>query len=216
VLLSLLNWVRTRRLAVVLLLLLGIDIILYLAGGRRYGSSWPYPGFVATMGVVMLLIRLWPHWRLLHRPLPKRMPPRVPPARGLLDGLPWPKGTSRGITTVSVVIGFAMVVVVASAAVSCLSRAAQSSRSAQQSLVATALLHGELERVRAGEVRLTKTKVDLSSRADSLLPSARTEVLVAPRDVSGLFELTMEVSWKDPGGPRHRAAASGLVCLEGQ
>jgi hypothetical protein len=215
VLLLLWNWVRTRRLALVLLILLATDIISGLATTGRGGVHWPYPAIVVTMGVALLLIRLWPRWRLLRSPLTGRPPPRMPPARGVLDASRWPRGARRGVTTVSVVVAFAMVVVIASASVSCLSRAAQSSRSAQRALVANALLHGQLDRVRAGEVRVASVQRDLSSRARSLLPSARAQVLATPRAAADLVELSIGVSWQEAGGPRHKTDLTGLVYTGG-
>ncbi len=210
-LLSLLNWVRTRRLALALLLLFAIDVVLYLSGGRQYGGIWPYPGFITTMGLVMLLIRLWPQWRLLRRPLPKRLPPRTPVVGGVLEASPWPRKQARGITTVSVLVAFVMVLGVAAAAVSFSVRATLVSRHAERSLVATALLQGELERVRAGEVAISKVEEDLSARAGRLLPKAASRAIASRADGPDLMSLRLQVSWQEPGRPRHRAELAGLV-----
>ena len=210
-LLSLLNWVRTRRLALALLLLFAIDVALSLSGGRHYGGIWLYPGFITTMGLVMLLLRLWPRWRLLRRPLPKRLPPRTPVAGGVLEASPWPKKQARGITTVTVLVGFVMVLTVAAAAVSFLVRATLVSRHAERSLVATALLQGELERVRAGEVAITELEEDLSARAGRLLPKAAGRAIASRADEPDLMSLRLQVSWQEPGRPRHKAELSGLV-----
>lgn len=215
VLLALWNWVRTRRLALFLLLVLAAGIVSEIVTAGRGGTHWPYPAIVATMGLVMLLARLWPRWRLLRSPLPKGAPTRASVARGVLDSCPWPKRNARGITTVSVLIASVMVLVVAGAGVSCLARAAQASRSAQRSFVATTLLHGEFERLRAGAVTVADVEQDLSRRASRLLPNAGARASVTPQPTTRLFECDLEVSWQEAGRPRCAAALAGLVYTGG-
>jgi len=215
VLLALWNWVRTRRLALFLLLLLATGLLSLVATAGRGGIQWPYPAIVVTVGVAMLLIRLWPRWRLLRSPLPKRLPPRTPVARGVLDSCAWPNKNVHGVTTVSVLIAFVMVLVVAGAAVSCLGRAAQVSRGAQRSFVATTLLEGEFERLRAGAVTVAEVERDLSLRASRLLPNAGARAGVARPEAGDLLELDLEVSWQETGRPRRTAGLAGLVYTGG-
>jgi Tfp pilus assembly protein PilV len=215
VFLSLWNWVRTRRLALFLLGLLAIDIACEVATAGRSGIHWPVPAIIATMGLAMLLTCLWPRWRLLRNPLPKSVPPRMPVARGVLDSRPWPSKNAHGVTTVSVLIAFVMVFVVAGAAVSCLARAAQASRGAQRLFVATTLLEAEFERVRAGAITTAEVEQDLSLRASRLLPNASGRATLKHRGAADLVQLNLEVTWQETSRPRRTAALAGLVYTGG-
>lgn len=212
VVLMLLNWVRTRRLAVFLLCCSATSLLLY-AADRSWsgGGAWIYPGIVATLGLVLLLTRLWPRWRLLRRPAAGRVPPRLPVARGILYGREWPLRANRGITTVAVLVSFVMVLVMAAGAVSCLLRGMHVDSYARTSLVANALLEGELERLRAGAVAPAHLSADLSARAERLLPQGRGTAAVTRGPTPGLRRVDLEVIWRAFGRPTHRATLSALV-----
>ena len=214
IVLALLNWVRTRRLAVYLLCYSAVSLLLYAVGrGWSDSVSWPYPGVVVTLGLVLLLTRLWPCWRLLRRPTTARLPSRIPAPRGTLSGREWPLRTDRGLTTIAVLVSFAMVLVVAGGAVSCLVRGMQVDSYARRSLVATALLEGALARARAGAVPPDRLNIDLSERAQRLLPQGRADARVGPGPARGVQRIDLEVSWRGRGRNTHRAALSGLVYL---
>ncbi len=212
VVLVLLNWVRTRRLAVFLLCYSATSLLLY-TGGRSWsgGVTWMYPGIVATLGLVLLLARLWPRWRLLRRPAARHLPARMPAARGVLSGREWPLRANLGITTVAVLVSFVMVLVMAAGAVSCFLRGMHVDSYARTSLVANALLEGELERLRAGAVAPSRLSADLSARAERLLPQGRGTAAVTPGPTPGLRRVDLEVIWRRFGRPTHRATLSALV-----
>jgi len=212
VVLALLNWVRTRRLAVFLLCYSVTSLLLY-AAGRSWsgGGTWMYPGIVVTLGLVLLLTRLWPRWRLLRRPAAGRVPPPLPVARGVLYGREWPLRANRGITTVAVLVSFVMVLVMAAGAVSCFLRGMHVDSYARTSLVANALLEGELERLRAGAVAPSRLSADLSARAERLLPQGRATAAVTRGPTPGLRRVDLEVIWRGFGRPTHRATLSALV-----
>jgi hypothetical protein len=211
VLLSLLNWVRTRRLALVLLLFLVLGLALAVAVPPGGHSIPGYAAVITTVGLTMLLIRLWPRWRLLRPPTPEELPPQIPVARGVLSARSWPRAGDRGVTLVTVVIAFAMVLVVAAAGASCLAGAARATRAAERSLIATALLQGELERVRARDVSAAYLQNDLAARARRLLPNPRARASVKRTKDAGTRRVDLEVAWHEPGRPEHHAALSGIV-----
>jgi len=207
--LALLNWVRTRRFGVVVLCLSAISLVLWPA--LRLGTVSVYPIILSVMGLSLLLIRVWPRWRLLRRPLPRRLAPQVSAMRGVIAARPWPLRRDKGITVYSVLVGFSMVALVSAGAVSGIGRAVQVTAASRQSLVASALLEGEMERARAGAIPWERLEGDLTARAQRLLPDAEAGVMVTPGAGPGLRQVDLVVSWRGIGKPPGRARLSGTV-----
>jgi len=207
--LALLNWVRTRRFGVAVLGLSAISLVLWPA--LRLGTVSIYPIILSVMGLDLLLIRVWPRWRLLRPPLPRRLAPPVPAMRGVIVARRWPLRREKGMTVCGVLVGFSMVALVSAGAVSGIGRAVQVTASSRQSLVASALLEGEMERARAGAIPWERLEEDLAARARRLLPDAEAAVVVTPQAGSGVRQVDLVVSWRGIGKPPGRASLSGMV-----
>ena len=192
----LLLWRRTRRLG---LILVGTSIIAGLALANYYAEV------ICSIGWVLLLLALWPCWRLMKSEARGReRVPAVPP-RGVLRVRPWPacRGPETdGFTLVAVLVGIICLVIAVSVATQMIATTMAGVRRADHMAVATDLL----ESAREGSL-LGRDTGGLASGAARLLPKGQA-TLTRTQAGPGLTRVTAAATWRETDG------RPGTVMLE--
>jgi hypothetical protein len=189
-------WRRTRRLGIVVcgLAVFGVSMV-WLFG---YFSA-----AVCDIGFTLLLIGIWPCWRLVFGAPRGPQAPRVA-ARGVLEVRPWPacRREESGVTLVSVLVGVMCLVIAFAFSVGMLSQTMRAIRHADHLATATDLLEGMRERSLLG-----LGNGDAPARAARLLPHGEATMQRQPES-AGLARVTAVATWREPTGRR------GEVTLE--
>ena len=193
----LLLWRRTRRLGLVWL---GLSVISAVA----FMNQWAL--VISSIGYVLLLLALWPCWRLLKgTPQGRELSPTIR-SRGVLQVHPWPlSGKERGFSLTSALIGvfcltaaFSMAALMISGTTTALYRADRLARAAD-------LIESARERALLG-----LAAGDIAGRAAAALPHGQASVERAPAD-KGLVRVTATATWREPDGRPGRATLEWLV-----
>lgn len=195
----LLLWRRTRRLGLVLV---GLGVIGAVA-------FMDYLGLVITsIGYLLLLLALWPRWRLLQGAPRGRETRPAPPSRGVLTVRPWPvdaRPTERGFSLVSSLVGVTCLVVAFVLAAQVVGGTTSALRRANRLAIATDLLESARERMLAGA-----DPGDVAAAAAALLPHGEASMQRAPTG-PGLVRMTGAVTWQEPHGKPGRAVLEWLA-----
>jgi hypothetical protein len=192
----LLLWRRTRRFA---LAWLGLTVIVVL----RYENYWSL--VIGSIGYLLLLVALWPRWRMLRGAPLGREPAPVVPSRGVLSVRPWPidaRPRERGFTLVSALVGLGCLVVAFGLAVELIGGTTAALHRADHLAVASDLLESARERALAGGAA-----GDLSAAAAQALPQG-TATITRATTGPGLVRVTATATWREPTGK------PGAVTLE--
>jgi type II secretory pathway pseudopilin PulG len=189
-------WRRTRRAGLVLL---GGSLIGLLVLANYWAQV------ICTIGYVLLLLALWPRWRLMQAAPRGRDRPPVIPARGVLRARAWPacrRPEIDGFTLISALVGIALVIMAAAVAMAAASATMAAVRRADRLAVATDLLESARERSLLGG-----TSASLQEQVPRLLPRGKVTITRTPA-APGLARVSAVAIWQEPDGK------AGQVALE--
>jgi len=181
-------WRRTRRLMVILL---GLGIISFLAFGNY--MTW----VISSIGFILLMLALWPCWKLLKSAPRPREEASVVPSRGPLTSRPWPacrKPEQGGFTLVSALVGVMCLVIAFAISTQIISGTMAALRRADHMAMATDLLESAREKSLAG-----LEPGNIMASAARLLPHGAASINKA-RAQDGLTRLTATATWKEATG----------------
>lgn len=184
----LLLWRRTRRVGLVLL---GTSVIASLVIMNYYAQV------ICSIGYVLLLLALWPRWRLAQSALRERERTPVVPSRGVLRVRAWPACTRHGpegFTLVTSLVGITCLLITVSMATQMIAATVVAVRRADHMAAATDLLESARERSLLG-----RDLDDVQTRAARLLPKGQATV-ARTRVEPGLTRVTAVASWREAGG----------------
>jgi hypothetical protein len=182
--LPLLLWRRTRRFGLILAGIVVIDCISFTS----YMTT-----VVGDIGFVLLLLALWPRWRLLYPVSRGREVAPVVSSRGALRVHTWPR-SQGGFTLVSSLVGVFCLLVAFALAGQVVSSAMTAVRRANHLARATDLLSSARERTLLGQ-----TPGDLAARAKRDLPEG-TATLARTPSGPGLVQVTATARWREVDG----------------
>jgi hypothetical protein len=189
-------WRRTRRVGLVLL---GTSII----GVVAFANYWAVG--ICSIGYVLLLLALWPRWRLMQGAPRGWERAAVIPSRGVLRARPWPacrRPGAEGFSLVSTMVGIICLVIAASIAAQMISATMAAVRRADHLAVATDLLESARERSLLG-----REVSEVEARGARLLPKG--QVTVGRGEVRpGLMRMTAVATWREANG------SAGYIALE--
>ena len=184
----LLLWRRTRRLGLVLV---GTGVF----GALTFTNYWAQ--VICTIGYILLLLALWPRWRLLQAAPRGRETRPVIPSRGVLRARSWPacrRSETEGFSLISSLVGIGFVVMAAAVATQAISTTMAAIRRADHVAVATDLLESARERSLLG-----RDTADIRARAARLLPKGA--VRIARTHVgAGLARISDVADWQEVDG----------------
>jgi len=184
----LLLWRRTRRVGLVLL---GATAIGWLALANYWAQV------ICTIGYMLLLLALWPRWRLLQAaPRGREMRPVIP-SRGVLRVRSWPacrRSETEGFSLITSLVGIGFVLIAAAVATQAISTTMAAVRRADHLAVATDLLESARERSLLG-----RDTADLQARAARLLPKG-TAILARTDAEAGLTRVSALATWEEANG----------------
>jgi hypothetical protein len=197
--LLLLLWRRTRRAGLVLL---GGSVIGLLVLVNYWAKV------ICTIGYVLLLLALWPRWRLMQAAPRGRERPPVIPSRGVLRARAWPacrRPEIEGFTLISALVGTSFVIMAAVVATEAISATMAAVRRADHLAVATDLLESARERSLLGGA-----STDLQAQASRLLPKGKMAIVRASA-AAGLSRVSALATWEDPDGKAGQVALEWLA-----
>lgn len=192
----LLLWRRTRRLGLVLV---GATLL----GGAALTNYYMY--VICVIGYILLLVALWPRWRLmLPVPVGGEGASRVS-SRGVLRARPW-TGCRRprmdGFTLVGSLVGVVCLVIAASLTTQMIASSMRAVRRAEHNAVAMDLLESAREREMLGGESAV-----LRPDAARLLPQGRISIIRSPAE-HGLTRVSATATWRELDG------APGSISLD--
>jgi type II secretory pathway pseudopilin PulG len=185
---SLLLWRRTRR---VTLVLLGAILLALFA----FINYW-IP-VICTIGYVLLLLALWPCWRLLQAAPRGRERSPVIPSRGVLRVRSWPacrRSGMEGFSLITTLVGIAFVLIAAALATQAISATMLAVRHADHLAVATDLLESARERALLG-----RETDGIQAQAARLLPKGSATLTRTPAG-PGLTRALAVATWEETNG----------------
>jgi type II secretory pathway pseudopilin PulG len=195
----LLLWRRTRRLGLVLV---GASLLSALLLANYWAQV------ICTIGYILLLLALWPRWRLLQAaPRGRELPPVIP-SRGVLRVRSWPacrRTETEGFSLITSLIGIGFVIIAAAVATQAISTTMAAVRRADHLAVATDLLESARERSRLGG-----DAAGLQAQAARLLPKG-TATLARRRVRPGLMRVSALATWEEANGTPGRATLEWLT-----
>jgi hypothetical protein len=190
---------RTRRLGLVLF---GPAVIAMIA----FTNYWAL--VIGSIGYLLLLIALWPRWRLLRGVPPPREVAPVVPSRGVLSISPWPRDArprERGFTLVSSLVGVGCLVIAFGLAAQLIGGTTAVVRRADHLAMATNLLESARERTLAGV-----GVGDIAGPAAAALPHG-TASLSHSSAGNGLSRVTAVATWREADGKPGRVVLEWLA-----
>jgi type II secretory pathway pseudopilin PulG len=195
----LLLWRRTRRLGLVLV---GSSAIAGMALGNYYAQV------ICTIGYVLLLLALWPRWRLVQpAPAGREKVPAIP-SRGVLTARTWPacrRPEADGFTLVASLVGLTCLLITVAVATQMIATTIAAVRRADHATVAMEALESARERSLLG-----LALGDLDASAARLLPDGRATVVRAPAE-PGVTRITATATWREPDGRPSRVTLEWLM-----
>jgi type II secretory pathway pseudopilin PulG len=188
----LLLWRRTRRVGLVLL---GTSVIASVVIMNYYAQV------ICSIGYVLLLLALWPRWRLMKAAPVGREKVPVIPSRGVLRARLWPacrRPEADGFTLITSLVGIICLLIAASMATQMIAATMVAVRRADHMAVATDLVESARERSLLG-----RELGGIQATAARLLPkgqAAVTHTSVEP----GVTRVTAVATWRETDGkPGH-------------
>lgn len=185
---ALLLWRRTRRLGLVLL---GTSIISLLVLVNYWAQV------ICSIGYILLLLALWPRWRLMQAaPSGRERRPAIP-SLGVFRVRSWPacrRPETEGFTLVTTLVGVGCLLIAAALATQMIAATMVAVRRADHLAVATDLLESVRERSLLG-----RDPGDVRARAARLLPKG-TAALTRAQAQPGLTRVSAVATWEDVDG----------------
>lgn len=192
-------WRPTRRAGLVLL---GGSVIGLLVLVNYWAQV------ICTIGYVLLLLALWPRWRLMQAAPRGRERPPVIPSRGVLRARAWPacrRPEIEGFTLISALVATSFVIMAAVVATEAISATMAAVRRADHLAVATDLLESARERSLLGGA-----STDLQAQASRLLPKGKVAV-TRTSAAAGLTRVSALATWEEPDGKAGQVALEWLA-----
>jgi type II secretory pathway pseudopilin PulG len=195
----LLLWRRTRRVGLVLL---GTGLIAPLV----FWNYWAQ--VICSIGYVLLLVALWPRWRLAQpAPAGRETIPAIP-SRGVLRVHPWPacrRSEADGFTLVTSLVGITCLLITVAIATQMIASTIAAVRRADHAAMAMDVVESARERSLLG-----RGPGNLKAAAARLLPNGRATV-VRTQAEPGVARVTAAVTWRETDGRPGRATLEWLT-----